>query len=213
MHHRARDFTGQTFGALLAIQPSHADGRKTHWLFQCTCGKRVVKVGTDVTKEVKRGGTPNCGCMTKALMSKAHTRHGMSKHPAFAVWRSMLDRCRLPTHQAWKNYGGRGITVCTRWQESFENFWGDMGHTYRHGLTLDRLDNNKGYGPENCEWRTYFAQASNRRGNVVLETPWGNISIQRAADLSGIKRTTLSYRLAKGWPQDRVFSPVRTSTT
>jgi hypothetical protein len=213
LHHRARDFTGQTFGALRAIQPSHADGKKTHWLFVCTCGKQVVKVGADVTKEVKRGGTPNCGCLTSLLISRGNTRHGMSKHPAFAVWRSMLDRCRLPSHQAWKNYGGRGITVCVRWRESFENFWADMGSTYRQGLTLDRRDNEKGYTPENCSWRTYFAQANNRRGNVLLSTPWGTLTVQQASERAGIKRTTLAYRVSKGWAQEELFAITKRSTT
>ena len=82
----------------------------------------------------------------------------------------MKDRCALPTHQAWRNYGGRGITVCARWAESFGNFWADMGPTYVPGLTLDRRDNEAGYSPENCRWTTYKVQANNRRVSSKTST-------------------------------------------
>ena len=149
-HHLFKDLTGQTFGALTALrrEPSIVPGR-TRWAYQCKCGKEVVKTARDIRKEVARGGHPNCGCLTRELISRKNRTHGMTKHPAYAVFRSMTDRCRLPTHQAWRNYGGRGITVCPRWA-TFEAFWEDMGPTYAPGLDLDRKDNDGPYSPENC---------------------------------------------------------------
>src|SRR5574343_575843 len=90
------------------------------------------------------------GRKCRQTLSAKLTGHGMSKHPAYAVWRPMLARCGTPSHPAFKNYGARGITVCARWRKSFENFWEDMGPTYRRGLTLERTNNARGYSPANC---------------------------------------------------------------
>jgi len=139
------------------------------------------------------------------MIGDANRTHGMSKHPAYAVWRSMLDRCRLPTHQAWANYGGRGITVCSEWQ-SFETFWADMGPTYRRGLTLERKDNEGGYSAVNCEWATYRKQMNNKRGNVWIETPLGVMTVAEASRLSGIGHTTLLYRIAHGVSLSTILS-------
>ena len=192
LHHRTPNLTGQTFGMLTAINPEHSDGKKRYWRFRCQCGAQCVKVGSEVTKEVKRGGTPNCGCMTRQLLSKGNAKHGMSKHPAYAVWRSMLARCMRPSHRAWPNYGGRGITVCGRWCESFENFWADMGPTYQRGLDLNRRDNDGPYSPENCEWTTRRTNTTNKRNTER------RVDVPALSAQTGIPRSTLYYRLKHG---------------
>lgn len=191
LHHRTPNLTGQTFGMLTALNPEHSDGKKRYWRYRCQCGQQCIKTGADVRKEVRRGGTPNCGCMTRALISKGNQTHGMSGHPAFAVWRSMLDRCRLPTHRAWRNYGGRGIVVCARWQASFSNFWQDMGPTYQRGLDLNRKDNDGPYAPENCEWTSRRRNCMNKRNTLSVDVP----ALSKA---TGIPRSTLYYRLRHG---------------
>jgi hypothetical protein len=140
------------------------------------------------------------------LQSQQHKQHGMSKHPAYWVWRSMRDRCRLSTHQAWKNYGARDITVCARWDD-FENFWADMGPTYQPGLTIERRNNNAGYSPENCYWATPKVQANNKRTNRRVETPDGEMTVAEAAECSGLGRGTLYSRLNRGWPAIDLFRP------
>ena len=117
----------------------------------------------------------------------------MTKHPVYWVWRSMRDRCRLPTHQAWKNYGARGIRVCHEWDTSFEAFWRDMGPTYVSGLDLDRIDNNGDYTLENCHWTTRRANAMNRRNTER------RVDVVALSRETGIGHTTLYYRLAHGW--------------
>ena len=194
-----RDYTGEVFGYQTVLGCVGSNGKKTLWRIRCVCGKEQVLQSSDIAKR------QSCGCMTKELIGSKNATHGMSRHPAFAVWRSMNDRCRLPTHQAYHNYGARGITVCDRWQESFENFWADMGPTYKRGLSLDRRDNDKGYSPENCRWATYKEQARNTRASHYINTPWGRVTVKEASELSGIGNTTLLYRIEHGWPEEKLF--------
>jgi hypothetical protein len=192
-HHNFRDITGLRFGMLTAIAPSFSDGKKWRWRYQCDCGNETVKNASDVTKDARKGRTPNCGCHTSTVMGRQNITHGMSRHSGYGIWRSMLARCYRRSHEAWKNYGGRGIEVCERWTQSFEAFWADMGPTYEPGLTLDRRDNDGNYTPENCRWATYKVQANNRRGNAP-------INFSDLARETGIARSTLSYRHSRGLP-------------
>jgi len=128
----------------------------------------------------------------------------MSKHPVYGVWRGMIDRCKLPSHQAWGRYGGRGITVCPQWTE-FEVFWADMQTGYGPGLELDRRDNSLGYSPENCRWVTSQVNCRNRRSETLIQTPNGPLPLWQAAEVSGIGKTTLSYRHQHNWPAARMF--------
>lgn len=201
-HHNFRDFTGQTFGALTVVRPHHTDGKKWRWEFRCQCGNTVITTGTSAEREVKRGGTPNCGCMTRALIAAGNTGHGMSSHPAYAVYRSMIDRCRLPTHQAWKNYGARGIVVCPSWRASFENFWADMGLSYQPGLTLDRKDNEGDYSPENCRWVSMRTQTVNKRNSVRV------FDVVTTAKRTGVSKSTLYYWVRKGLTRQEIAQKV-----
>lgn len=201
MHHRARDLTGQTLGYLTAIRYIGSEnGRRSIWEVRCSCGVTKPMQASEFLKQQKRGIVASCGCMRLATMAARHTTHGMSRHPAFAVWRSMCGRCHLPTHQAYKNYGARGIAVCERWRESFGAFWADMGPTYQAGRCIERVENSQGYSPANCRWGTWRRQANNRRSNVLIETPLGKITISQAARRYGIGRSTLDWRIKNGWP-------------
>lgn len=200
----AKDLTGLRVGYLTATRSLGSDGKKMLWEAKCDCGGFTRLPGSELTKQLKRGIVASCGCMRGKTIARRLTTHGMSKHPAYWVWRSMLDRCRLPTHQAWKNYGARGIAVCSEWQ-SFEHFWTEMGPTYAPGLTLERRDNALGYSFGNCYWATYKAQAANTRSTRLVETPKGPLPACVAADTYGVKRTTLLYRLDHGWPISRAL--------
>lgn len=188
-----QDIRGRTFGCLTALRHVSGEGPKESWLFRCRCGREHVLR----RKNTIRPGRARTHC--KACVTASIT-HGMTKHPAYAVWRSMIDRCRLPSHQAWANYGGRGIRVCERWA-TFENFWADMGPSYRPGLSLDRRDNNEGYSPENCRWVGRKVQSRNKRTNRHIETPWGVMTVSEASERGGVGVTTILERLKRGWAE------------
>ena len=143
--------------------------------------------------------------MRYRLIGLARTSHGMSHHQAFGVWHSMKQRCMDPNHQAYHNYGARGITVCDRWVDSFENFWADMGPTWEKGLDLDRIDNNAGYSPENCHWTSRKRNCRNKRNTRMIETPYWQLPLSAAAELTGIGETSLLYRMDHGWPVESLF--------
>jgi hypothetical protein len=206
-HHNFIDLTGQRFGMLTAVCLGVQTKRGPKWMFLCDCGGFCEKSPSDVKKDVKAGRLPNCGCATKRLISAGNRKHGMSAHPAYAVWRSMIDRCGLPSHAAWHNYGGRGISVCERWRSGFENFWTDMGPTYQRGLDLDRRDNNAGYSPENCRWVSRRVNSNNKRVSHLIDTPSGRMTIGEASQLSGLGHSTLHYRVSNNWPTSDLFRP------
>ena len=193
------DYTGERFGYQTVIGPAWKQNSLGDWLWtvQCDCGTIHDIVANDLKK-----GTKSCGCMTKKLIGDSNKKHGMSHHPAYAVWHSMKQRCTEKTHYAWKNYGGRGIKVCDRWLNSFENFWEDMGPTYKEGLSIDRIDVNGDYSPENCRWTDWVTQSNNKRGNRFINTPKGRMTVKQASREFGIGNTTILYRIEHGWPEE-----------
>jgi len=197
MHHSAKDLTGQRFGCLTAIQrvsgaptKDRKKSRTAKWLFRCDCGLEVVKDGSEVNRTLKRNGFISAGPCGKKRISEGRTTHGMSSHVAYIAWRNAHHRCRQPNHQSFHNYGGRGITVDPCW-ETFEAFWADMGPTWKKGLTLERVDNEGNYGPQNCEWVTMEVQARNRRGSLP-------VSIKDISRKTGVGQSTLRYRWDHG---------------
>jgi hypothetical protein len=196
------DLTGRRFGSLVVLGPTekYAKSGDRLWRLRCDCGQERIVKTSHLTQQVR----PTHACASCG--EKAHTKHGMSRHPAYWVWCSMRARCRLPTSQVWHNYGGRGITVCDRWLESFENFWEDMGPTYRPGLTIERVDNMKGYSPENCIWATPKVQSRNQRRNRTITTPWGKMTLSEASERGGISISTLRSRLARTSDLYSIFS-------
>lgn len=147
----------------------------------------------------------SCGCLSLDA-AKARAIHGMSRHPLHNVWLAMKNRCHLPTDQAFKHYGGRGISVCERWRESFVAFYEDMGEGWAPGLSIERRDNDGDYEPSNCIWIPRSEQAKNRRSVIYLDTPKGRMSRKQASREFGISVNALVHRMAN-WPPERWLEP------
>lgn len=204
---KAKDLTGKEFNGNTVLRQVGSDGRRSLWAVRCAhCGREF----TLSSSEIQKGRQRSCGCARSKLISEKRSRHGMSNTPIWNIWHSMKERCETPTAQAWKNYGGRGIRVCRNWSESFEQFLADMGSTYRKGLTLDRIDVNGDYCPENCRWVTMKEQARNKRNNVRIDTPKGRMTVAEASEIFGIGKTTIHYRLAHGVPENMLLTAPNT---
>jgi hypothetical protein len=179
------DLTGSRFGRWQVL--AHRGG--TRWLCRCDCG-----IEKPVTSDsLKAGKTNSCGCLHREMS----TKHGMEGTPTHRTWAHMLYRCRTPTHRSFHNYGGRGITVCDRWL-TFKNFLSDMG-VQPNGLTLDRIDNDGPYSPENCRWATRSQQNRNRRASPRIEWNGELRSLADAAEERGLEWRLVYRRVRAGW--------------
>jgi len=191
---KALDITFQRFGRLVAMHrgPS-TEHKNTRWVCVCDCGNEKLVH----TTHLRSGRSQSCGCLSKEITSAQRKTHGQSRTTLFRRWAGMINRCHNPETERYKDYGARGITVCKRWH-SFENFLADMGEP-PPGMTLDRINNDWGYGPFNCRWATRTEQARNKRSNRVIDAGDGPMSTAEAAERYGIKPSSLSWRLNHGW--------------
>lgn len=189
---RAKDITNQKFGRWTVISPNtERKSGAVYWNCVCDCGNTGVIAGFSL----RLGTSESCGCYHKERVSETKTTHGRTASPIYQVWSNMRRRCNDPNNPAYANYGGRGITVCERWNSSFENFLYDVGEPPNPKDTIDRIDNSKGYEPGNVKWSTRQEQNQNKR-NVIFYTMNGKTkTIAEWAEQYGIKHPTLHRRL------------------
>lgn len=150
------------FGRLTVISPFESDLHgHSRWVCKCDCGNEMVAYGTNL----KRGLTTSCGCKRKEVTKEKKTTHGMYDTPLYHSWSGMLQRCKNSNDKLYHRYGGRGIKVCEEWND-FENFYQwSIKNNYRPGLTIDRINNDDSYYPENCRWTDRITQGNNTSQN------------------------------------------------
>ena len=193
------DIKGQRYGRLEVVGKAPSKNRHTYWVCQCDCGAELT-VRTDA---ITRGPTKSCGCYHQ----DAVTQHGMYLSSEYITWQSMLTRCENPNFKFYCHYGGRGISVCERWH-NFELFYQDMGPKPK-GLTLERIDNDGDYKPDNCRWATYKEQGRNRRYNRTYTYQGQTRCLSGWAEQVGINVGTLTQRMNRGWTiKDALETPV-----
>ena len=186
---KLQDLTGKIFGRLTVIKRdgSNSKGRPT-WLCACSCGEIVVAKG-----ESLRGGiTKSCGCLRREATGDRARRHGKTRTRLYNAWQNMKERCRNISNPY---YGGRGICVCKEWQDSYEKFeaWA-LSAAYEDNLTIDRIDNNGGYSPENCRWVTHTVQMRNVRSNRLYKgKPISQLCEEQGLDYGYVRRRLNFY--------------------
>lgn len=199
----ALDLTGKRSGKLVAIERKFSDARgSAKWLCQCDCGNQSVVLATNFRK----GQSKSCGC-SQYGEKHGHARKGVETR-TYQTWLHMRQRCLNPENDAYHNYGGRGITICEEW-DVFDNFLSDMGERPL-GLTIDRIDNSKGYFKDNCRWADKKTQLRNKRNNRIIYwegKPW---TVSELCEKYSIGHGVLCSRLSLGWDMGRALTqPVR----
>lgn len=203
---KALDLTGKRFGKLTVLSQAGKDKYGCiMWECLCDCGNTTNVVGA----KLKIGHVKSCGCLSKDV--HVHT-HNMPNTRLYRIWRAIKTRCLNPKFWAYSIYGGRGITVCGEWRESFEAFrdWA-LANGYRDDLSIDRIDPNGNYCPENCRWITAKEQVNNTRKNCLYEFDGKSHTLAEWSELLGINYRTLHSRIHKlGWSIEDSFSRGRT---
>lgn len=200
------DMIGTRFGRLTVLYRTPNKGRRTAYMCQCDCGNKTIATSENLVA----GHTKSCGCINKERASIAlreqNMKHGLSYTRLYRIWAHMRSRCNLKRHERYHEYGGRGIKVCPEWDD-FQNFhqWA-IDNGYNESLTIDRIDNEKGYCPENCRWTDYKTQNNNRDYNVHLTHNGKTMTVAEWAREIGVKDATLRSRLKAGWSIERVLT-------
>ena len=194
---------GLVFGRLTVVSESPRTNEHDRlWRCVCSCGKAVTVRGGNL----KNGHTSSCGCFMRERASRIRRTHGRSNSPEWLSWYGAKQRCYSKNNPAYPRYGGRGIAMCERWREDFSAFYSDMGPRPA-GCSLDRIDNDGPYSPENCRWATSRVQSRNTRRNIIATVGGDAMVVTDAARLVGLKRQTVLRRLERGYSLEEALNP------
>lgn len=200
-----KDYRGQRFNRLTVIAFERVRPRGgAVWRCRCDCGNET----TTTAHDMRVGHTQSCGCQGRERSAAARRTHGMTGTPVYKIWKGIRVRCYNPNSAIYPHYGGRGIVMCDRWRESFEAFFADMGER-PPGHSVERIDNDGPYSPENCEWAAKVTQMNNMRSNHCITYQGKTQSLADWARELGIDYHRLRARIERGVPVERAFSAER----
>lgn len=177
--------------------------KRPAWVCRCDCGKEII-----VTENsLKRNNTRSCGCYKLDRTSETHRKHGMCRSRTYNTWCAMKDRCYNANNEDFHHYGGRGITICERWNNSFEAFFEDMGEKPLR-MSIERINTNGNYEPGNCRWATQKEQTRNKRTNRLVTFRGETKTVSEWSEITGIDQRTLWDRLFNHkWPIEKAMNP------
>ncbi|MDD4995792.1 MAG: hypothetical protein PHW53_05015 [Patescibacteria group bacterium] len=176
----------------------------------CDCGKEHIAI----LKNIVSGSIISCGCFRDKKLAKVQMTHNMSNTSEYSIWRGIKKRCLTEKSTNYIYYGGRGIMICDRWRNSFENFFADMGARPSINHSIDRKDNMLGYSAENCRWSTVKEQANNKRNNIILEFNRESLNVTQWAEKLGIDRMRIFNRIDRGWSIEKILTtPIQHKTS
>lgn len=201
---KLHDLTGQRFGKLTVIKRAEENTKhgRAQWICKCDCGNETITSGNFLL----RGHTKSCGCAVKD--NKTFYKHGLSKTRIHYIWRAMKDRCYNPSNSHYYLYGNRGIAICDEWLNDFVSFYNwSMENGYSDNLTIDRIDNDKNYSPENCRWTTEIIQSNNKRNNKLFTYKGETKSLAEWCRILGVKYGDVQNRLNHGYSFEESVSP------
>lgn len=199
------DMTGQKFGRMTALEFfAGGGGKKPKWLCRCECGIEKKVTGY----QLRSGKTKSCGCLrndkSSERFTRLNTKHGHTGTPSYHVWGEMMRRCERTTHVRYVDYGGRGIKVCERWR-TYESYLADMYPKPGPGYSMDRIDNDGDYSPDNCRWATHGEQARNKRTSVLIEHEGQSKTAPEWSEIVGTLTATILWRHHQGWTSHEVM--------
>lgn len=204
------DLVGNKYNYLTVINYSHKKNKNHYWLCVCDCGKEKAIRQNYLLSNY----TISCGCYNKKKVKETHTKHGLHKNRLYNVWLSIKTRCYNKNFHSYYNYGGRGITVCDEWKNDFMAFYNwAMKNGYKEEIlkngknkwTLDRINNDSGYSPENCRWVDMKVQSNNTRVNHKITYKGETLNLKEMAKKYNLSVSRLSRRLSKGWSIERAI--------
>lgn len=202
------DLTGKRFGRLLVVSRAENKSGTVAWKCKCDCGNETV-VRSDC---LRIGKIQSCGCLRNELVGDRGRAHGMTETRLYRTWCGMKSRCYNPSYKGYKNYGGRGITICSEWLHNFQAFYDwAMANGYADNLQIDRIDVNIGYCPENCRWATTEEQSNNKRTSRILSLNGESHTISECSKITGINSRTIESRVGLyGWSDEKALTtPIR----